>query len=143
MKIETGSSSRAASRAAFAAAARALSAATATSRAAATASSFGCSSALAASHCACNSAIFAAAFCFLFFSVYLLLYAWYDAIVNDSRFILSIFLPFIFAASLFVLKMGRDRMVSLAGWRLPFAQFLAGLVICLSLIDVLYNASRF
>lgn len=86
---------------------------------------------------------FAAAFCFLFFAVYLLLYAWYDTIVNDTRFILSIFLPFIFAASIFVLKLGRDRMVAIAGRRLPFGQFFAGLVICLSLIDVLYNACRF
>jgi hypothetical protein len=86
---------------------------------------------------------FVAAFCFLFFSVYLLLYAWYDAIVNDTRFILAIFLPFVFAASIFVLKMGRDRVIAIAGRRLPFAQFFAVLVICLSLIDVLYNASRF
>ncbi|HEX7515880.1 MAG TPA: hypothetical protein VF345_01195 [Chthoniobacterales bacterium] len=86
---------------------------------------------------------FAATFCVLFFFAYLLLYAWYDAIVNDTRFILSIFLPFIFAASIFVLKMGKDRVVAIAGRRLPFAQFFAGLLICLSLIDVLYNASRF
>lgn len=85
---------------------------------------------------------FAAAFCVLFFSVYLLLYGWYDAIVNDTRFILSIFLPFIFAASLFVLKMGKDRVVAIAGRRFPFAQFFAGLLICLALIDVLYNAAR-
>jgi hypothetical protein len=86
---------------------------------------------------------FATAFCVLFFSVYLLLYAWYDAIVNDTRFILSIFLPFIFAASLFVLKMGRDRIVAIAGWRIPFAQFFADLLLCLALIDVLYNGARF
>jgi 4-amino-4-deoxy-L-arabinose transferase-like glycosyltransferase len=84
---------------------------------------------------------FAAAFCFLFFAIYLLLYAWYDAIVNDTRFVLSIFLPFIFAMSIFELKMGKDRAVVIAGWRLPFAQFFAGLVICLSLVDVLYNAA--
>ncbi len=70
------------------------------------------------------------------------MYGWYDAIVNDTRFILSIFLPFIFAASLLVLKLGKDRMVAIAGRRLPFAQFFAGLLICLALIDVLYNAAR-
>ncbi|HWM23926.1 MAG TPA: hypothetical protein VNP98_03815 [Chthoniobacterales bacterium] len=85
---------------------------------------------------------FAAAFCVLFFTAYLLLYGWYDMIVNDTRFSLSIFLPFIFAASLFVLKMGRDRMVAIAGRRLPFDQFFPGLLICLALIDVLYNAAR-
>lgn len=85
---------------------------------------------------------FAAAFCVLFVSVYLLLYGWYDAIVNDTRFSLSIFLPFVFAASLFVLKLGKDRVVAIAGRRLPFDQFFPGLLICLALIDVLYNAVR-
>jgi hypothetical protein len=85
---------------------------------------------------------FAAAFCLLFVSVYLLLYGWYDMIVNDTRFSLSIFLPFVFAASFFVLKMGKDRVVAIAGWRLPFDQFFPGLLICLALIDVLYNAAR-
>jgi len=85
---------------------------------------------------------FAAAFCVLFFLAYLLLYGWYDAIVNDTRFILSIFLPFVFAASLFVRKMGRDRVVAIAGWHAPFPQFFAGLLICLAVIDVLYNAAR-
>lgn len=85
---------------------------------------------------------FAAVFCVLFFSIYLLLYAWYDAIVNDTRFVLSIFLPFVFAASVFVLRLGRGRMVMIAGWRVPFAQFLAGLLVCLAGIDVLYNAAR-
>ncbi|HSP46242.1 MAG TPA: hypothetical protein VLO30_09635 [Chthoniobacterales bacterium] len=83
---------------------------------------------------------FAAAFCLMFFAGYFLLYAWYDAIIDDSRFVLSIFLPFIFAVSLFVLRLGRDRMVSLAGRRIPFENFLAGILLTLALIDVVYNA---
>lgn len=86
---------------------------------------------------------FAAAFCFLFFAVYVLLYAWYDAIINDTRFILSIFLPFIFALSVFVLKMAKDRAVDIAGRCIPFAQFFAGILIGLALVDVLYNAAAF
>lgn len=85
---------------------------------------------------------FAAAFCVLFFSAYLLLYAWYDMIINDARFVLSIFLPFIFAASIFVLRLGRDRVVTIAGRRLAFSQFFARLLLGLALIDVLYNAAR-
>lgn len=84
---------------------------------------------------------FAAAFCILFFSGYLLLYAWYDAIINDTRFVLSIFLPFVFVASLFVLHLGRDRVVAIMGRRWPFEQFFAGLLLGLALIDVLYNAA--
>ena len=83
---------------------------------------------------------FAAAFCVMFFAGYFLLYAWYDAIVNDTRFVLSIFLPFVFAASIFVLRLGRDRVVSLGGRRIPFEEFLAGLVLSLALIDVCYSA---
>jgi hypothetical protein len=85
---------------------------------------------------------FAAVFCVLFFSAYLLLYAWYDQIVNDTRFVLSIFLPFIFAASIFALRLGRDRVVAIADWRLAFPQFFAGLLIWLAVIDVVYNAAR-
>ena len=86
---------------------------------------------------------FAAAFCILFFGAYFLLYAWYDAIINDTRFVLSIFLPFVFAASLFVLRLGKDRIVSLAGRQLPFEQFFPGLLLGLAIIDALYNAARF
>ena len=76
----------------------------------------------------------------MFFGGYYLLYAWYDAIINDTRFVLSIFLPFLFAASLFVLRLGRDRVISVAGRQIPFEQFLAGLFLSLALIDVLYCA---
>jgi len=86
---------------------------------------------------------FAAAFCVLFFGVYVLLYAWYDTIINDTRFVLSIFLPFVFAASIFVLRLGKDRIISLAGRQLPFEQFFSGLLLGLAAIDALYNAARF
>jgi hypothetical protein len=83
---------------------------------------------------------FAAAFCIMFLSGYYLLYAWYDAIINDTRFILAIFLPFLFAGSFCVLRMGRDRLVSIAGRRMTFESFFAGLLLSLTLIDVLYCA---
>jgi 4-amino-4-deoxy-L-arabinose transferase-like glycosyltransferase len=83
---------------------------------------------------------FAVAFCLLFLGLYLFLYAWYDAIVNDTRFILSIFLPFVFMASIFVMAMEKDRVIAIAGRRLPFMQFIAGVVLALTVIDVVYNA---
>ena len=83
---------------------------------------------------------FPAVFCLLFFLVYALLYAWYDPIIRDTRFILSTFLPFVFAASLFILALEKDRTIAIGGWRLSFTQFLAGLLISLALIDVIYNA---
>ena len=79
----------------------------------------------------------------MFFGVYVLLYAWYDTIINDTRFVLSIFLPFVFATSLFALRLGKDRIVSLAGRQMPFEQFFPGLLLGLAIIDALYNAARF
>jgi hypothetical protein len=84
--------------------------------------------------------LFAAAFCVLFFCAYFVLYAWYQAISSDTRFILSIFLPCAFAASLFLMRLGRGRAIALAGRQLPFEQFFPGILIGLALIDVLYNA---
>ena len=85
---------------------------------------------------------FAAGFCFLFFFSYVILYAWYDAVVTDSRFILSLLLPFIFAGSTLLLGLGKNRTFAIAGRRWPFAQLFASLLICLTLIDVAYNALR-
>ncbi len=83
---------------------------------------------------------FAAIFCVLYFAAYLLLYAWYDIIVNDTRFVLSIFLPFVFAGSLLVLRVGRDRVVAIAGRQFSFEQFFGALLLSLAAIDVIYNA---
>jgi hypothetical protein len=83
---------------------------------------------------------FATAFCVLFFCAYFVLYAWYQAIVSDTRFILAIFLPCAFASSLFLMRLGRDRLIAVAGRQLPFEQFFPAILIGLSLIDVVYNA---
>jgi len=83
---------------------------------------------------------FAAAFCALFFCAYFVLYAWYQAIVSDTRFILSIFLPSAFAASLFLMQLGKDRVIAIAGRQLPFENFFPAILLGLSLIDVVYNA---
>ena len=82
----------------------------------------------------------AAVFCVLFFAAYFVLYAWYDAIVNDTRFVLSIFLPFAFAASVFVLRLGRERTIRFWRWQFTFERFAAALLLSLSAIDVFYNA---
>ena len=81
----------------------------------------------------------AAIFCGLFFAAYFALYAWYDMIINDVRFVLSIFLPFVLVGSVFVLRMGQGRIVSVAGRKPPFEEFFGALVLGLSAIDVIYN----
>ncbi|MFN2622437.1 MAG: hypothetical protein ABR611_06295 [Chthoniobacterales bacterium] len=83
---------------------------------------------------------FAVIFSVLFFAAYFILYAWYDKIINDTRFVLSIFLPFVFVAALFVLRLGRDRVVSIAGTAFRFDEFFGALILGLSMIDVFYNA---
>ncbi len=50
--------------------------------------------------------IFAAAFITLFFSGYLLLYAWYEPLSGHSRFLLALFLPFTFVAAKVVMGLG-------------------------------------
>ena len=83
---------------------------------------------------------FAAAFCILFFCGYFVLYAWYQTLVADTRFILALFLPSVFAASLFLLRLGKDRIITVAGRQLPFEQLFPAILIGLSLVDVFYNA---
>jgi len=83
---------------------------------------------------------FGAIFSLLFVAGYFFLFAWYAAITNDARFVLSLFLPVIFLASIFVLRVGRDRTVSLTGRAIPFEHFFASLFLCLAMIDVVYNA---
>jgi hypothetical protein len=61
-------------------------------------------------------------------------------IINDVRFVLSIFLPFVFVASVFVLRLGRDRVLPLAGRKIPFDEFFPALFLSLIVIDVVYNA---
>ena len=87
-----------------------------------------------------SGGLFPAFYCLMFFGAYVVLYAWYDAIINDTRFVLAIFLPFIFAATLLVLRLGTRREVTLFGRRWPFSEFLACLLFALAAIDLLYNA---
>jgi len=82
---------------------------------------------------------FVTAFCFLFLTMYIVLYAWYGAIVKDSRFILSIFLPFVLAISLFIDAMGRDRSVVIVGGRYSFIPFFSVVFAGLALVDLVYN----
>lgn len=83
---------------------------------------------------------FAAVFSLVFLTGYFLLYAWYDLVSNDTRFVLSIFLPFMFAGSIFVLRLGRNRTVSLAGRQIAFERFFSVLILGMAGIDLVYNA---
>jgi hypothetical protein len=83
---------------------------------------------------------FAATFCILFVAVYVLLYAWYGAIITDSRFILSLFLPFIFAGSVFLLRVFGEQSYAICGRQFAMAKLFAASLIGLVTIDAAYNA---
>lgn len=85
---------------------------------------------------------FAGAFCLLFFSVFTLLYAWYDAVVTDSRFILSLFLPLMFVGSAVVRYLGTNDAFVIGSRRWAVPSIYGAALICLSLIDIAYNALR-
>jgi hypothetical protein len=84
---------------------------------------------------------FPAMFSLLFLAGYFLLYAWYDVVSNDTRFVLSIFLPFMFTALIFVLRLGRDRPMSFAGRQISFERFFSALILGMAGIDLFYNAA--
>ena len=85
---------------------------------------------------------FGAAWAFLFCAMFVVLFAWFDTITSDTRFILTIFLPIVFTASTFLLAVGGDHTFSVAGRRLPLVTAFSGVLLSLSSLDVLYNAWR-
>jgi hypothetical protein len=85
---------------------------------------------------------FAGTFCFLLFGVFTVLYAWYDAVVTDSRFILSLFLPLMFVGSAVVRRVGTNDAFVIGSRRWAVPSIYGAALICLALIDIAYNALR-
>jgi len=85
---------------------------------------------------------FAAAFCFLFCFGYLLLFAWYEAIISDTRFILSIFLPCVYSGAILIRALAGDGSVAVGARRFSTVQLFAAWLFSLTLIDVAYNGFR-
>jgi hypothetical protein len=77
-----------------------------------------------------------------FFGGYLLLYAWYAPVSSDSRFSLSLFLPFIFVMSKMILYLGDEATVTVRGNTYRFANVFASIVLALATLDAVYNAVR-
>ena len=81
-------------------------------------------------------------FCLAFIAAYLILYAWYGAVVTDSRFVLMLFLPFSFCVSIVICELARDRIFALGRWKYSAISVTAAALIALAFIDVGYNAAR-
>ncbi len=77
-----------------------------------------------------------------FFCGYLLLYAWYTPVSSDSRFSLSLFLPFIFVTSKLILHLGGEITVAARGKKYRFANLFASVVLAMAALDIAYNAVR-
>lgn len=82
---------------------------------------------------------FVAAFCLMYFGVYVILFAWYSPVVTDSRFNLTLFLPFVFVAGIAIQKLARDETIVIGRRTVPITVAVAAGVISLGLIDLLYN----
>jgi hypothetical protein len=83
-----------------------------------------------------------ALFCLLFFTTYVLLYAWYGAVVTDSRFILALFLPFIFSTSIVIQRLGQGHVYTIGRRKYAGLALVAASLISLVLTDVIHNAER-
>jgi hypothetical protein len=85
---------------------------------------------------------FAVIFCLIYSGTYLILFAWYGAVVTDSRFILTLFLPFVFVAAIAIQKLAREETFVIGRLTIPITTAVAAGMIGLALIDVLYNAGN-
>lgn len=81
-------------------------------------------------------------FVVLLLGVYGVLFAWYNAISTDSRFLLMLFLPAIYSISRAVVAIAADGRVAVGGWNVRFVTAFAMGLASLSAIDVIYNAVR-
>jgi hypothetical protein len=82
---------------------------------------------------------FAVIFCLMYFCVYVILFAWYSPVVTDSRFNLTLFLPFVFVAAIAIQKLAPEETIVIRGRTVPITGAIAAGVISLALIDLLYN----
>lgn len=78
----------------------------------------------------------------LFLAGYLLLFAWYEPLSGHSRFLLSLFLPFTFAASKIIARLGEDVRVQIAGRPIGPLPLLATVLLVFAVSDAVYNAFR-
>ena len=62
--------------------------------------------------------------------------------MTDSRFVLTLFLPFVFVASIAIQKLAREETVVIGRWTVPITTAVAAGMIGLAVLDLLYNAGK-
>lgn len=91
---------------------------------------------------AIEARLFATLFVALFFGGYLLLYAWYEPLSGHSRFLLTLFLPFTFAASKLIARLGGDVTFQIAGRGIGLLPLTAAVLLAFAVGDALHAAVR-
>jgi len=89
-----------------------------------------------------RSQFFLAVFLALFFTGYLLLFAWYEAISNDARFMLMLYLPFTFAASKLIGRLAEGKTLQIGGRRVAQLTAVACVLLTLASAEAILNAVR-
>ena len=90
-----------------------------------------------------GSHFWASLFCLIFLGCYLLLYAWFSVFSPDNRFVLALFLPFLFIASKVIWALAADREFLLLGRRWAVPMIVTGALLALALHDAAYEGMRF
>ena len=80
--------------------------------------------------------VFLALFILSYFSMYFLLYAWYTPIARPERFMLSLFLPFIFILSLLIKKYSRGVFIVFKDFRMSALNAYTVLILSAIIIDI-------
>jgi len=83
-----------------------------------------------------------ALFVCLYVVCYTLLYAWYGAVVTDSRFVLSLFLPLIFSLAVVIARIGEGQTIAIAGRQISIVALVGTILIALAVIDIFYNIGQ-
>jgi hypothetical protein len=70
------------------------------------------------------------------------LFAWYERIANDARFLLLLFLPFTFAAWRLIVRLGDGIMLTLGNARVSMLSAFACLLLAVAAAEAVLNAVR-
>lgn len=82
--------------------------------------------------------LFLTLFLLSFFVVYFLLYAWYVPIDAGERFILSLFLPFMFTASTIIVQLSKGSSVKFRATRVPLLSLFNTIVLFVISVDIYF-----
>ncbi len=83
--------------------------------------------------------LFPAVFVALFFSCYIVLYAWYEPLSGDSRFLLALYLPFIFTTSKLIVRLASGRTLQVGGRKVALLSAFVAIMLAFAIAEAIYN----